>query len=243
MKALFSILISMAAVMLPAATQAQPQNPTSDQSIREFVHQAYIRGVPYEEISRFDASSATPILLEMLANPREEEFWPNIVVALGMLGDERAVAPLIQFLERNEASRPLSHAQYIAKSSVVMSLGYIINKTGSPRALEYLKASMSPTIWRQRKVEWSSPYHPTAEARDRQLSKMAILGLGLSGRPFAAEALRSLRAPATAAAEESFRRDVAGLVSEALSANDEIGKEGLAAYYQKSRPGIDSPGE
>jgi hypothetical protein len=32
-----------------------------------------------------------PNPIDMLADPAEVEYWPNIVVTLGMLGDERAV--------------------------------------------------------------------------------------------------------------------------------------------------------
>ena len=62
------------------------------------------------------------------------------------------------------------------------------------------------------------------------LSNYAIIGLGLTGNPQAAETLRSLLAPATTTAGKVFRARVRDTVIEALNANQVIAKEGLAAY-------------
>jgi hypothetical protein len=203
---------------------------TQPSDIRQFVHQTFIRGVPYGEAVRFDPATAVPALLAMLADHTEEAHWPNIVVTLGMLGDDRALGPLIQFLERDGAGGPLPQTQYAAKTSVLLSLGYLVNKTGNQRALSYLKDSLQPDVWRMRQVNWVSPYHNTVE-RNLQLSKMAVIGLGLSGYPSAAEALRSLQAPPTTEVGRRFN----AVISEALSAHEAISKEGLAAYDRRSK--------
>jgi hypothetical protein len=124
-----------------------------------------------------------------------------------MLGDERAVEPLIQFLERDVPGRPLTHAEYIAKSVVVMALGYVINKNGSPSALNYLKENVKPDAWSAR-IKWTSPYHPTVDARNLQLSKMTILGLGLSGNSSAAETLVALQGPVKTDDDKRFQMQV-----------------------------------
>lgn len=64
--------------------------------ISNFARQVYIEGVPYEEVIRFDPATSVPVLLEMLTDANEDEYWTNIVITLGMLGDERAVDPLIR---------------------------------------------------------------------------------------------------------------------------------------------------
>jgi HEAT repeat protein len=169
----------------------------------------------------------------MLAEPREEKYWPNIVVTLGMLGDERALDPLIQFLEE-DAAVPLSHSRYIAKTSVVMALGYIVNKNGNKKALEFLIESIDPVVWTQRGIAWKSPYHRTEAARNQQLSIMSILGLALSGNQTALKILRSLRVPATrqAASARAQIRGIDDILREAIAANEKIAKSGLAAYYR-----------
>ena len=202
--------------------------------IQDFVRQTFIHGVPYAEASRYNGS-AVPTLLTMLQDPKEETSWANIVITLGMIGDERAVDPLIAFLSKEEPE-PLSHAIYTAKSSVPMALGYLINKSGNKKALAYLKDHVYPDGWEKDQLKWRSPYHANTEARDQQLSTMCVLGLALSGHPEAKEALREMKKPAKTDAAVKFQRQVGGIVDEAIQANDTIAKEGLGGYYRKTAP-------
>jgi hypothetical protein len=226
------VVISMLLGIVISVSASPVAGQTSD--ISTFVHQIYIEGIPYEEAIRFDPASVLPILLGMLADPKEEQYWPNIVVTLGMLGDERAVDPLIQFL-KEDAAGPLSHSRYKAKTSVVMSLGYIVNKNGSKKALEFLIDSVDPAVWTRRGIMWKSPYHRTEAERNQQLTIMSILGLALSGNQQALTLLRSLRrVPATRQAA-SLRAQIPGVdevLKEAIEANEKIAKRGLAAYYR-----------
>ena len=128
MIALIAIVYAIAMGMIASPVFAQGQD------IKSFVSQLYIEGVPYEEATLFDPDAAVPTLLDMLADPNEEQHWPNVVTTLGMLGDARAVEPLIQFLEEDPGKR-LSHVHYIAKTGVMMALGYLINKDENQEAL------------------------------------------------------------------------------------------------------------
>lgn len=215
-----------------AAPESNGDNQQID--IKEFVHQIFIHGVPYEEAVKY-GPEVVPTLLAMLADPADEQQWPNIVVVLGMLGDDRAVDPMIAFIGK-DAEGALSDAHYRAKTNAVMSMGYLINKTGNAKALAYLKESVDTKAWAERKVGWTSPYHAATSERDLRLTKMAILGLALSGHPAAAETLRSLQQPAATEAGKKFQAQVSDLVSEALNAHKAIAKEGLAGYYRKSKP-------
>jgi HEAT repeat protein len=203
--------------------------------IRTFVRQIYFEGVPYEEATSFDSASAVPVLLNMLADSKEEEYWPNVVITLGMLGDERAVAPLIRFLEQDGSGNPLSRPHYVAKTGVPMALGYLINKRRSQAALAYLKDSVRPGIWRERKLSWASPHHPNEDDRNLQLSKMAILGLALSADPSAAETLRSLQKPAINDDEKRLQARYKDVIVEALNEHRIIATEGLAKYDRRRR--------
>ena len=234
MKFIIASLIGIA--ISNAANSAAAQTP----DIREFVHQIYIEGVPYEEVTRFNPSTAAPVLLEMLENPQEEGYWTNVVVTLGMLGDERAVEPLIRFVE--EGVGQLSRDQYAAKTSAVMSLGYIVNKSKSARALSYLTEGIDPDIW-SRRVNWSSPYHSSEVGRNQQLITMSILGLGLTGHPQAAEFLRSLRTSVTSEGKRlrTYVPRLDDVGGEARKANESIARDGLARYYRKDRPSLRRP--
>jgi HEAT repeat protein len=171
----------------------------------------------------------------MLADSNEEEYWPNIVITLGMLGDERAIDPLIKFLEQAVPGKQLSRSHYIAKTGVLMALGYLINKSGSQKALTYLRESLNPNAWSQRALSWSSPFNQDVEARDLQLTKMAILGLALSAHPAAAEALRSLQKPPQNEAERKLQARLSPTVAEALQEHRTIGTEGLVNYDRRRR--------
>jgi len=217
-----SLALLLAALAAPAVGQ--------ENDLRSFVDRVYIHGVPYEQASRFAPETAVPALLAMLADPAEEQHWPNIVVTLGMIGDERAVEPLLDFLQQ-DVEAPLSHDHYIAKSSVVMALGYVINKSGSRRALSFLIESTDPEVWNHRQMRWTSPYHRTEAERDRQLTTMSLLGLGLSGDPTAADVLRSLQGTTTLRAQMP---DAEATIRTALEAHESITKLGLDGYYREA---------
>jgi HEAT repeat protein len=229
------LTVIIAIVAGPVPVRSQPQQPGQPSDIRSFVRQIYIEGVPYEDAIRFDANTAVPVLLRMLTDPNEEEYWPNIVITLGMLGDERAVDPLIKFLEQDVPGAQLSRSHYVAKTGVPMALGYLINKTGSQKALTYLRDSLKPDVWRQRGLSWISPLNRDAEARDLQLTKMAILGLAVSAHPAAAEALRSLQTPPQSEAERKLHARFSTVVAEALQEHRTIAAEGLVNYDRRRR--------
>jgi len=93
-------------------------------NIKEFVRQFYIHREPYEEVSKYDAS-VMPTLLRMLRDPGKQDHWSNIVVPLGMIGDESAVKPMIEFIEKSKKGA-LNRSRRRAKTSAVMALGYLM---------------------------------------------------------------------------------------------------------------------
>ena len=225
------ILVGLAALVSSGCETSQGQGPME---IREFVHQVYFEGVPYEEANKYDAS-VVATLLEMLEDPGEEEYGSNIVVTLGIIGDESAVDPMIAFIAKGEEGT-MSRAQYTAKTSAIMSLGYLINKTGDEKALNYLKECLNPPVWNDRGPAGASPYGASVEERNRDLSKYAVLGLALSGHASAAESLRSVQEPSTVESLQAFRTEVSDVVSEALSTHEKIAEVGLGEYCRTSKP-------
>ncbi len=202
-------------------------------NVQEFVHQVFIEGVPYAEAAKY-GSDDVPTLLAMLNEPQEKAHWSNIAVTLGIIGDDRAVDPLINFLEGN--GETASREDFAARSSALMSLGYLINTSKNAKALAYLKGHMTPKGWRGSKMVTVGALQASQDARSQQLSTLAILGLALSGDPLAKEALESLQKGMRTEAPSAFARQTDSMVTEALKAHEIIAKEGLKAYYQKAKP-------
>jgi HEAT repeat protein len=202
--------------------------------IQSFVAQVFIHGVPYEEASKYD-SAVVPTLLKMLEDPKQEAHWANIAVVLEIIGDERAVQPLIAFIEKGVDGK-MSNDFYTAKTSALMGLGYLVNKTGNENVLNYLKKGMAPQMWDAKAMNGISSFQASKAERNMDLSKYAVLGLALSGKPAAAEAIKSLQKPMAIAADRAFQAQMGDVVTEALKANEEISQKGLVMYYRKSMP-------
>lgn len=217
-----------------ALTQVAQKREAGMIDISDFVRQRFIHGVPYEEASKYD-SSVVPTLLSMLNDPAEEEHWANIVIVLGIIGDEHAVDPLIAFIEADYHD-DLSSEAYRAKTAALMALGYLINKTGNREAIAYLTTSLNPAAWEARDVVGIAPFQADTTERNDDLSKHAILGLALSGHPRAAQVLRSLQQPARLETQSVFRNEVSDLVTDALKEHAKIARRGLASYYRTDRP-------
>ena len=202
--------------------------------VADFVRRIYPQGLPYEEAAQYD-SSAVPTLLAMLGDPAERAHWSNIVITLGAIGDERAVAPLIELVQaETDDEEILSREEYDAKQSVFMALGMLSNKSGNQRALEFLQDSLDPGIWEGSGVGLA-PWHDGTTERNQDFSTQAVWGLALSGRPEAAAALRSLQRTGRTQAQRGFQAQAGDLVEEALNVNERVQTVGLARYYEAMR--------
>jgi hypothetical protein len=217
--------------------------------IKTFVHRPYIHGVPYAIASRYEAAVAVPTLLALLDDPAEEAARANIVTTLGMIGDQRAVQPLIAYIQKGDGK--LSPAEYNGKTAAVMALGHLLNRQLDETALNFLTSGAFVNTWKSR-LKWLSPYQVD---RDRQLAQMAVAGLGLSGQPRAAQALQRLRVnrgdlvfgigrqngiadspgdgggPGVRGTPEPATAGITA-IDEALQTNDAVRRGGLAKYYQ-----------
>ena len=198
--------------------------------VEDFVQEIYFEGVPYEEASLY-GEEAVPKLLAMLKDPKKKAFQSNIIVTLGIIGDERAVGPMIDVLEGGDEQ--LKSEDFAAKSSVLMSLGYLINKSQNKKALDYLKEHMTPKGWQGSKLTRAEGLQASVDERSQQLSTLAVIGLGLSGHPEAKNALKSLGENVKALGTAKFAKQMTSVVEEAMKAHESIVKKGLKAYYKK----------
>jgi hypothetical protein len=200
--------------------------------VEAFVHRVHVHGVPYDQARQFDAR-AVPILEDLLADRREEAYWPNIVVTLAMVGDAEVGARLIEFIDRPQTGT-LSSSAYAAKTGALMALGYLINHTGDRRSLDYLIQAASPDFWAARNLRWQSPNEPTPDGRNLQFATMAMLGLALSGHPDAVAALEAMQRPARDPRARLVQQARSEVLGEALKASRAIAADGLSEYYRKA---------
>jgi PBS lyase HEAT-like repeat-containing protein len=217
----------------PAFLRGKPQpQRTQRQSadVESFVRQTFIHGVPYETASAFP-STVVPRLLRMLADPSEEQYWSNIVVTLGAIGDERAVSPLLQFFTTDEGR--ISDSRYRAKTAVLMSLGYLGNKSHNREAIRFLLNSLDPDVWRSR-VKWIGSFPSDSEDQRVYLTKLAIWGLALTGTPEARDALLGLKSTARSTEARQTQERLGSVVDEALALHARVVRFGLIETYRQS---------
>jgi FG-GAP-like repeat len=205
----------------------------SEQEVEAFVRRHYAHGVPYNEARRF-APEVAPTLLRMLGDPNEKDYWANIVGVLGIVGDASAAEPLIAFVERNAGSA-LDPAAYRASLSALIALGYLANRTGDQRAVDFLAGRA-----RALGAAGAAPANAPGELRldAESLGQTAVLGLAVSGRPRAREVLEELMRSDAArvrgqGAEAAANSPSQNLLSEALTTHGAVETQGLAEYYRR----------
>lgn len=100
--------------------------------VRQFVRQDYIHGIPPDVASSFRSNANVEILTQMLSDSRESQYWSNVAVTLGLIGNERTLEPLVAFITRGTGT--LAPEQYKAKSAAVVALGFLTrNLQGAAR--------------------------------------------------------------------------------------------------------------
>jgi hypothetical protein len=197
--------------------------------IKDFVRSRFIHGIPYEQAISY-SPDVVPVLLEMLRDPQEEPYRANIIETLGMIGDARAVQPLLDLF--SEGSGQLSERDFKVRKAVVLSLGYLLNKTESREAFEFLVQGLNPQFW-SRAASWSSPAEMDDKDAQTQLIKMAIWGLALSGRPEAKKALETLQQTPSVGFSEATDRLLTAVAEEAIDSHSVIADQGLLNYHRK----------
>jgi hypothetical protein len=191
--------------------------------VRDFVRQVFIHGVRWDVAAEYDGTSVPPLLALLQVN-REQSYWTNAVTVLCLIGDDRAVEPLIELLERGEGEITVEH--FSAKRAVLAHIGSLVQKSGNEKALAFLLDSLDEKGgWRSR-VKWKNPFHGGRADEDVHLTKMAAWGLALSGKPAAGEALGRL------AKRDGKSKGLTAVVDEATAAHAVVAAQGTMGYYQ-----------
>ena len=226
MKRQFTIVLWCLALAIQAAASAQ-QSPRAD--IHAFVQRDRFPHSYDEVAAAFDAS-VTPELVAMLGSSSEDDNWEHIANMLGIVGDERAVDALIAFVSRPEPqSLPQTH--HHARMAAIMSLGLLVNRTGSERALTYLIDGLKPRAWDQRGVEGMPSGWGSRAEYNSLLSEYALFALALSGNPRAGEALRSLQQSPTPE-QAQFRQGLDATLAQWLEVHQLVAERGVSGMYK-----------
>lgn len=219
----FAILLSTIATSVPAQQAQKPD-------VRDFVRgNAFPRS--YSELSASYDASATPELVAMLNSKTDENHWARVAGMLGAIGDDRAVDALIAFVERPVNTLHLSQAQHDGRREAIRALGFLVNRTGNERALNYLIDGLTPSVWRQRNVQGIAPWMNSYAEYDLRLSKYALFGLALSGAPRAGAALRALQQSPTPE-QAQLRSGLDDTLAQWLEVYDLVAERGVAGMYK-----------
>ena len=218
--------VLVASCSLAAAANAQ----RVQQDARDFVRGSEFSHHSYRDWSSSYDSSVVPDLAGMLNSKAESASWGHAALLLGAAGDEQAVDALIAFLEAPLENPVISNSHVVAYECALTALGYLVNRTGSERALTYLVDGLTPSVWVKRGVlgvpEWETSYPEFG----KRLSKYALFGLAVSGDPRAREALIALRDSPTPAQAE-FRSKLDDILATWLEVHQQVAEKGIAGMY------------
>ncbi|MGH6900015.1 MAG: hypothetical protein ACREJ5_26270, partial [Geminicoccaceae bacterium] len=103
---------------------AQARTPSgAPMPVEEFVTQIYFHGLPLDQAATYGEEDVET-LIGMLNDPSMVQFHENIALTLGMIGDARAVDPLISFVREGAAGAEaaMSRPAYKGRVGAVVAL-------------------------------------------------------------------------------------------------------------------------
>ena len=125
----------------------------------------------------------------------------------------------------------LSGAEFSAKTSAIMTLGYLANASEGKAGLSFLQTTAQSGGWDEQDLSWRVGFAREPEATSLLLQRYSLIGLVLSGHPQAAESL-SMAASDLAKSDSEW-----AVTEEELAAFREeyelVSKQGLVAYSDK----------
>lgn len=199
--------------------------------VRDFVRGIHADSVSYDAAREYNTSEDLRILLDMLGNVDDAQYWPNVTMVLGATGNPAIVGPLIEFLHGGRNDTPRSTAVHRGRRSAITGLGYFAHETHDLDAMEYamgyLLESVYPRTWSEREIPWLGE----SERLHMRLSMSAILALALTGRDEAENTLRDL------AAADDMPASLRQVAESVLPDWEKINAYGLEEYYRTSEQG------
>jgi hypothetical protein len=211
------------------------QAQSDGESIKDFVH--HNSGQLDILAAKKYGSSSIPELVTMLNSPEEKHYSTVIIKLLGILGDDETVGTLTDYLRTG--SGEITPSEYRAKMASILSIGYLANShyvrnskdSGGP-ALQFLTKVTSPGSVDQLIGEWRLKGQDE-HARDSDVIRTAILALGVSGTPLAADLLDTLAKRTQSFGLVPGEVDMSDVIKLAKQENVRVKEDGLVGYYQK----------
>ncbi len=244
-------------------TEPKPAKP-QNMSFSAFVETAWPEGVPYNLAKSF-SDRLVDELVSILKDRTKDHSWSNIVAVLGTKGSPDATSALLNFLRERRGE--LSESEYLAVSSVPMSLGWSLatrSEKSQPVDQDAHLALLQMTTheyWRENvSTRWSSPLHRTKAALYNSMVVKAFIALALSGSEVASirlervgqpvnspgQAMPSLRALDKDVARKAGGPAAARAVSSVTSQTAEAVRRGGGASFlrelNRQREGVASKG-
>ena len=198
--------------------------------IVDFVQQSFTHGIPYEIASKYSAQEGNRII-PILQQNAKDKFWSNIVIVLGMIGVKEFTNTLISFIEQNDNAE-ISLNDYNARTSAIIALGYIANKSKDNKALEYLKDGLDIKKWEFKKLIWKAPFQSSLDERNIDLYSSSALGLALSGNE-KAESLLWEKVNSQNLKNDKLLNSTLPTLSNCIDECQLIREVGLENYYKK----------
>lgn len=193
--------------------------------LKDFVTKDYIHGIPYAKAKSF-GPQALPELFSMLNDPKYEQFRVNIVATVGMIGDESAFNPLKEYFENQKGE--ISESTFVSLLVVFQSLGHI-GQSGNADVIAYLAQWTDPGHWKEAGLNFTfQNYRDRAMAE--VLGRLAIQGLGITGKPEAINILDNLNNSANTL-KTNYNWDWSDNIEEAITLNKRIYTQGAEKVF------------
>lgn len=211
-----------------SSSSTKPEKPEAGADkhrpdVLSFVRKRYIHGLPYANAAAFGEGDV-PALLKALSDDEDKDYYANIVSVLGLIGSDQAKIGLLDFISK---ARDSSHnsVSYQASLAAIMSVGYVVNRTGDRELIEYLSdlarglgKATTESIEDDEKQGKREIQLDTAD-----VARAAIWGLAFGGNKDSRDALRALW-------ESSAGEEYKELLDDAIGTNIMIHQSGLLNY-------------
>ena len=234
--ALVAAMTLLSLTAIPRELQAQ--DPPVEEELWAFVSSGWSHGTPYARAEEFRSrADAADLLRKWLDDPARARAWKNIVLTLGVIGNDDDTSRLRRFIIEGSSSinDPLLRERAAALQALAF-LGHEADANGRESgALDFLIRSISPgsDFWRVETFNWSVTDEQARTQLTRALGHQLVLALSLIGSDRTGELLQSivgsdrpvdsgvledaLRAHEAVSMARSARREGGGVLSELYS--------------------------
>ncbi len=209
-------------------------NQIASPSVEEFVSQHYFDGLPLAQTVNYSSADAGR-LAQMLSDENYIQYHENIALTLGMIGDYDVASQLIARIEKGvDHDVDTAHAEYKGRVGAIVGLGYLVHRTGSEKALNYLLNKRRTASWRRLALRTKSADTTKTSKLARQLREYTLMSLGFTGNDVAKQQLLKMKTWTAAAVRRGVaKNNLDDVIGQSLAIMDRVKSDGLLGYYQR----------